>query len=105
MTFRRVEAKESNRGEEKAKRKYKRTKNENKKKLKSRNNKNNVDKKAQKEERRRKLRRRRQMMYVGALNVMRSIMMNVMIVRYGLNVSHATNGTTLIVQHSNLMIA
>ena len=43
-------------------------------------------------------------MYVGALNVMRSIMMNVTIARYGLNVSHGTNGTTLILQHCNLMI-
>ena len=30
--------------------------------------------------------------------------MNVRAARYGLNVSHATNGTTLIVQHVNLMI-
>ena len=38
-----------------------------------------LTKKARKEERR-KLRKRRRMMYVGALNVMRSIMMNVTVV-------------------------
>ena len=34
------------------------------------------------------------MVHVNAPNVMRNIMMNVMTMRYGLIVSHATNGTT-----------
>ena len=68
--------------------------------MKSWSNKNNVDKKAQKEER---------SWENGDSDVCRcpecdEEYMNVRAARYGSNVSHATNGTTLNVQHSNLMI-